>query len=74
LLNQITILLSILSNEYKQIESKIKTANENLSKEKMFALVASTPESSSNAIDKEIEIKYFRNLQYTFSVFDSSII
>ena len=52
----------------------MNTENENLSKEKTFALVASTPESSSNAIDKEIEIKYFRNLQYTFSVFDSSII
>ena len=68
------MLLSILSNEYKQIESKINTANENLSNEKTFALVTSTPENSSNAIDKEIEIKYFRNLQYTFSVFESSII
>jgi hypothetical protein len=69
-LNQLTMLLSILSNEYKQIESNINTANENLSKEQIFAFVASTPESSSNAIDKEIEIKSFRNLQYTFSVFD----
>ena len=64
----------MLSNEYKQIESKVNTANENLSNEKTFAFVASTPESSSKAIDKEIEIKYFRNLQYTFSVFESSII
>jgi len=59
----LAILLNILSKVYRQTESRIKIANENLSNEKTFAFVASTPESSSNAIEKDIEIKYFINLQ-----------
>jgi len=62
-LNHFLTLLSILSNAYIQIESRIKIANENLSNEKIFAFVASTPENSSNAIDKAAEIKYFKKLQ-----------
>jgi hypothetical protein len=46
-----------------QTENRTKIANENLSNEKTFAFVASIPESSSNAIDKDIEIKYFINIQ-----------
>jgi Ca2+/Na+ antiporter len=55
--------LSILSKEYKQIESRINIGSENLSNETILALVTSTPESSSNAMDKDIEIKNFMNLQ-----------
>jgi len=53
----------MLSNAYKQIQSRINIANENLSNEIILALVTSIPENSSNVIDKEIEIKYFINLQ-----------
>jgi len=35
--------LSTLSNPYKQIESKVSMANENLPNEKTLAFVASTP-------------------------------
>jgi len=53
----------MLSKVYKQIQSRINIVNENLSNEIILALVASIPEDSSNVIDKEIEIKYFTNLQ-----------
>lgn len=36
----------MLSNEYKQIESKINNENESLSNENIFAFVASIPENS----------------------------
>jgi hypothetical protein len=46
----LVILLSILSKVYMQTENITKIANE-----KTFAFVASIPESSSNAIDKDID-------------------
>ena len=53
----------MLSKVCKQSESRINVGSENLSNETIFALVTSTPESSSNAMDKDIEIKNFINLQ-----------
>jgi hypothetical protein len=53
----------MLSKEHKQIESRINIGSENFSNETILALVTSTPENSSNAIDREIEITNFINLQ-----------
>lgn len=61
--SHLTIVLSMLSKVCKQSESRISVGSENLSNETIFALVTSTPESSSNAMDKDIEIKNFINLQ-----------
>ena len=55
--------MSILSKVIMQITNRVAIATEKLSDEKILTLVISTSESSSNAIDKEIEMKNFINLQ-----------